>query len=167
MPYNRSGSPERKHSHTNLGASLFGKGRRKEQPESGEPSSPSRRLSETRPQTTGRPSDVSGSPKQSRQSNEKSGAPAAETSADAGASTELTNGTESISIPQLQEPLQPTPATVTSPEVQRTRFPIRNSSLHCQHELTDIPQPQKDSEGFQIPPSTGDAISEAEREATA
>jgi len=51
------------------------------------------------------------------------------------------NGTTHDSIPELKEPLSPPPATETNIE------------------------PEKDAEGFSVPPSTIDAITEAEREA--
>jgi F-BAR domain only protein len=124
MPYARSGSPERKKSQTNLGASLFGKGKSKEsQPIPESPGSPPRRLSEVQSLSASRPSDVSGSPKAVRRtSTEKSKALVGDDVGEAGpsGSTDFINGTgsQASSLPKLQEPLQPTSPSKLAPEVR-------------------------------------------------
>lgn len=116
MPYNRTGSPERKNtSSTNLGSSLFGgKGKNKESKQSERPTTPARRLSEQT--ATPRASDVDASPKPPQTSEGPNGI---SPSNDDGPSTEEVNGTQP-SIPELQEPLQPsspTPAFESASEV--------------------------------------------------
>jgi hypothetical protein len=67
------------------------------------------------------------------------------------------NGTARDTIPELNETLSPPPTADTIPEVC-------NPYSSTQMELT-CAQPQKDAEGFSVPPSAIDAITEAEREA--
>ncbi|KAF2795344.1 hypothetical protein K505DRAFT_324123 [Melanomma pulvis-pyrius CBS 109.77] len=141
-PYGRALSPERKSS-SNLGTSFggFGKGKSKEREppgsSSGPPASPSRRLS-----LTPRASDASSSPKQTRRSiGDKANGIGHDSSNEIGPSSNAVNGTTQEPIPELNEPLSPPPGS------------------------EPIPEPEKDSEGFSVPPSVVDAITEAEREA--
>ncbi|PSN64305.1 hypothetical protein BS50DRAFT_575755 [Corynespora cassiicola Philippines] len=144
-PYGRALSPERKSS-SNLGAAFsgFGKGKSKERDPPGSssgdrPVSPARRLS-----TTPRPSDASSSPKQTRPSStDRPNGTSAEPTSEAGPSSSAINGTAAVqdSIPELKEPMP-------APQEAETK-----------------PEPEKDAEGFSVPPSAIDAITEAEREA--
>jgi hypothetical protein len=147
-PYGRATSPERKSSTNNLGSAFgsFGKGKAKNNENLGSslsstaerPTSPLRRLSQRASASV-----RSDSPSLTRQ---------ASTDAPNGTIPELveetstagpTNGAAHVqdSIPELKEPLSPPPAAETQPE------------------------PEKDAEGFSVPPSAVDAITEAEREA--
>ncbi|KAF2495726.1 hypothetical protein BU16DRAFT_527494 [Lophium mytilinum] len=143
-PYGRSLSPERKSS-SNLGtSSLFGhRGKAKEgsQPLPERPSSPLRRLSTN--MSNPRPSDGSSSPVQTRRSSsDKPNGTTPDLANDPPSSSAgFSNGNPPESIPELQEPLQP----MTSSAVQ--------------------PEPQKDEEGYSLPPTTLDAISQAEHDA--
>lgn len=155
-PYGRASSPERKSS-SNLGSAFsgFGKGKSKDRDAPGSsdrPRSPLRQLPET-PQSP----EPSESPNHSRipstdtpNGTNIGGAPDLSASA-------VTNGTVQDSIPELIEPLSPPPAEEPKAEV-------------CTTERYEVPrlmhvQPVKDAEGFSVPPSTLDAITEAEREA--
>lgn len=139
-PYGRASSPERKSS-SNLGSAFggFGKGKSKDRDAPGtsdRPSSPLRRLPET-PQS---PEPLE-SPNHSRlPSTDTPNGTNTEEATDLSASA-VTNGTVHDSIPELIEPLSPPPAEEPKAE------------------------PVKDAEGFSVPPSTLDAITEAEREA--
>lgn len=144
-PYGRSMSPERKSS-SNLGATFASFGNRGKLKEGSHPSpsdrpvSPARRLSENR--STPRASDASSSPKQIRRSSsERPNGTSAESSNETPATSTFVNGTARESIPELQEPLQP--AIQSAPQ----------------------PEPEKDAEGYSVPPSATDAISQAEQEA--
>ncbi|KAF2687998.1 hypothetical protein K458DRAFT_295533 [Lentithecium fluviatile CBS 122367] len=141
-PYGRALSPERKSS-SNLGSAFsgFGKGKGKDRDTTGSssprPASPLRRIS-----STPRASDVSSSPKQTRQSSgDRPNGTAPEPTNDAGPSSSAINGTAQESIPELKEPIPPPQPSEPQPE------------------------PVKDSDGFTVPPSASDAITEAEREA--
>ncbi|KAF1963506.1 hypothetical protein CC80DRAFT_486879 [Byssothecium circinans] len=146
-PYGRASSPERKSSSNNLtsGFPSFGKGKAKDRDagegSSNRPVSPLRRLSSRN--STSRASDVSGSPKQTRKSS--SDHPNGTTLEPAAANEQINsptvNGTAQDTIPELKEPLSPPQPAETQPE------------------------PEKDAEGFSVPPSAIDAITEAEREA--
>ncbi|CAN9472886.1 unnamed protein product [Alternaria alternata] len=147
-PYGRATSPDR-NSSSNLGSVFggFGKGKAKNNENQGSslsttaerPTSPLRRLSQ-RPSTSQR----SDSPSLTRQGSTEAAPNGTipESSAEADAPGAV-NGTTPAqeSIPELKEPLPPPPVIETQPE------------------------PEKDSEGFSVPPSALDAISEAEREA--
>lgn len=159
-PYGRASSPERKSS-SNLGAAFggFGKGKAKDREAPGSssdrPVSPLRRLS-----STPRASDASSSPKQTRQSNDRPNGTSPEPAAEAAPSSSAINGTIHDTIPELKEPLSPPPPPETKPEVP--------SPTLLFHKVDTDPsaQPEKDSEGFSVPPSAIDAITEAEREAS-
>jgi hypothetical protein len=147
-PYGRATSPDRKSS-SNLGSAFsgFGKGKSKDRDNQGSslsataerPTSPLRRLSQ-RPSTSQR----SDSPSLTRQASIEAAPNGTipESSMETEAPTAV-NGTMPVqeSIPELNEPLPPPPVTETQPE------------------------PEKDAEGFSVPPSALDAITEAEREA--
>jgi F-BAR domain only protein len=115
FPYTKGASPERKTSSTNLGSSFFGKGKNKDSSKSTDrPGSPSRRMSEQRSQIASRASDISASPKQSRVSGQSADKPNGTAEAnEAGPSSDLMNGTKAT-IPELQEPLQPSSPTASS-----------------------------------------------------
>ena len=141
-PYGRAMSPERKSSQ-NLGSSFggFGKSKQKEREPPGSssdpPTSPSRRMS-----LTPRASDASNSPKQTRQSGgDRTNGTGLDLPDEAGPSSSAVNGTAEEPTPELNEPLSPPPVSDPTPE------------------------PEKDAEGFSVPPSVVDAITEAEREA--
>jgi hypothetical protein len=158
-PYGRAGSPERKSS-SNLGSTFggFGKGKPKERDTTGSPSprpaSPLRRIS-----STPRASDVSGSPKQTRQSSsDRPNGTVPESATDAAPTSSGVNGTAQDSIPELKEPMPPPPSSEPQPEVTML-------NLHYKDEADSCVKPQKDAEGFTVPPSASDAITEAEREA--
>lgn len=148
-PYGRAASPER-NSSANLGSAFggFGKGKSKDRENQGgspltstaeRPISPLRRLSQ-RPSISQR----SDSPSLTRQASTDGGPNGTipESSTDA-ETPNAVNGTAPVqeSIPELKEPLSPPPVVETQPE------------------------PEKDDEGFSVPPSAIDAITEAEREA--
>ncbi|KAF2203062.1 hypothetical protein GQ43DRAFT_500549 [Delitschia confertaspora ATCC 74209] len=141
-PYGRPLSPERKSSSNNLSAAFsgFGKGKGKEPvPNSPDrPVSPARRMS-----ATPRAMDVSASPKQTRRlSNDRPNGPSTDSIGESSSSAmNGTHQTHQETILELKEDLVP-PATA---------------------EL--VPESEKDSEGFSVPPSASDAITEAEREA--
>ncbi|PVI00492.1 hypothetical protein DM02DRAFT_614252 [Periconia macrospinosa] len=140
-PYGRASSPERK-SANNLGSAFsgFGKGKSKDRDageSSNRPVSPLRRLSSRN--STPRASDVSGSPKQTRTDRANGMSP--EPPSEDGPSSAGVNGSVQETIPELKEPLSPPPAAEPQAE------------------------PAKDAEGFSVPPSASDAITEAEREA--
>jgi hypothetical protein len=147
-PYGRATSPDR-NSSSNLGSVFggFGKGKAKDRDNQGSslsataerPTSPLRRLSQ-RPTTSQR----SDSPSLTRQASTEAAPngtiPESPAETDAPGAV---NGTAPAqdSIPELKEPLPLPPVIETQPE------------------------PEKDAEGFSVPPSALDAISEAEREA--
>ncbi|KAH7410178.1 Muniscin C-terminal mu homology domain-containing protein [Phaeosphaeria sp. MPI-PUGE-AT-0046c] len=139
-PYGRASSPERKSS-SNLGSAFsgFGKGKSKDRDAPGtsdRPSSPLRRLPET-PQSP----EPSESPSHSRiPSTDTPNGTNTEGGADLSGSA-VSNGMAQNSIPELIEPLSP---------------PLAEEA---------IAEPVKDAEGFSVPLSTLDAITEAEREA--
>lgn len=159
-PYGRASSPERKSS-SNLTSAFggFGKGKAKER-DNGEssanrPVSPLRRLS-SRNSATPRASDVSASPKQSRQSDHPNGSTLEPVvSSEGGPSVNGTAAHETI--PELKEPFSPPPAAEAQPEVGFLSTAYKKNSNPV--------QPEKDAEGFSVPPSAIDAITEAEREA--
>lgn len=103
------------------------------------PRSPLRRLSSRR-ESERAPSPVR--PPPSRDVNEPNGFGAGTAATDEIETIPApVNGTTQDSIPELKEPLAPPP--IAEPNVE----------------------PEKDAEGFSVPPSTLDAITEAEREA--
>ncbi|KAF2274636.1 uncharacterized protein EI97DRAFT_434869 [Westerdykella ornata] len=136
-PYGRASSPERKSS-TNLGSAFgaFGKGKSKDRDI---PSSSGRPVSPLRRLSTPRDSDVSGSPQQTRQSGSErtNGVRRPDTPKESAASV----GAATEGVPDLAEPISSQPP------------------------LEPKGEPKKDSEGFSLPPSTTDAITQAEREA--
>ncbi|KAH7118930.1 Muniscin C-terminal mu homology domain-containing protein [Dendryphion nanum] len=143
-PYGRASSPERKASSNNLGAAFsgFGKGKSKDRDQAG--SSLDRPTSPARPLSTPRPSDASGSPQQMRQmiiSDRPNGTSSPEPPVEPTAGPSNVNGSVQETIPELNEPLSPPPPADLNPD------------------------PEKDAEGFSVPPSALDAITEAEREA--
>ncbi|KAF2640199.1 hypothetical protein P280DRAFT_490544 [Massarina eburnea CBS 473.64] len=140
-PYGRASSPERKSSSNLTSGFGFGKGKTKErdagESSSNRPVSPIRRLSS---RNSPRASDVSVSPRQTRQSStdQPNGTTFDTIGPDGGPAV---NGAASETIPELNELLSP--PMVAEPQ----------------------PEPEKDAEGFTVPPSAIDAITEAEREA--
>jgi hypothetical protein len=144
-PYGRASSPEAKSS-SNLGSAFgFGKGKNKEKdlppPSSSadRPRSPLRRLSSRRESERAPSPDR---PPPSRDINEPNGTVTSNQHETIPAIAPVNvNGTTQDSIPELNEPLAPPP--VAEPRAE----------------------PEKDAEGFSVPPSTLDAITEAEREA--
>lgn len=155
-PYGRASSPERKSS-SNLGSAFggFGKGKSKDRDvaiPTDRPSSPLRQSH------TGRSSEPPESPNQARKSSiETPNGTAAETIPVESSTTSAVNGTTQNSIPELIEPLAPPLEIEAKPEV---RFEQHSAELQLTYA-----QPEKDAEGFSVPPSTLDAITEAEREA--
>lgn len=142
-PYGRAASPEQKSS-SNLGSAFgFGKSKNKDKdlpPPSASadrPRSPLRRLSSRR-ESERAPSPER--PPPSRDANEPNGLDTT-TSKENETIAPPVNGTTQDSIPELDESLAPPPIAEPKPE------------------------PEKDAEGFSVPPSTLDAITEAEREA--
>lgn len=139
-PYGRASSPEAKSS-SNLGSAFgFGKGKNKDKDLPPPSASSDRPRSPLRRLSSRRESERAPSPERpppSRDVNELNGI----------ASDEIepipapVNGTTQDSIPELNESLAPPP--VAEPKAE----------------------PEKDAEGFSVPPSTLDAITEAEREA--
>jgi hypothetical protein len=155
-PYGRASSPERKSS-SNLGSAFggFGKTKSKDREAPGpaeRPTSPLARLPET-PRSPEPPE----SPNQTRlPSIETPNGTALNAPLESSAPAAV-NGTTQDSIPELIEPLEFTPIELTKPEV-------RNLFAVYLRRLTYF-QPEKDAEGFSVPPSALDAITEAEREA--
>ncbi|KAJ4366566.1 Suppressor of Profilin deletion [Ascochyta clinopodiicola] len=141
-PYGRAASPEQKSS-SNLGSAFgFGKGKNKDRDlpppsTSDRPRSPLRRLSSRR-ESERAPSPVH--PPPSRDVDEPNGFGTTASNEIETIATPV-NGTVQDSIPELKESLAP--PTVAEPTTE----------------------PEKDSEGFSVPPSALDAITEAEREA--
>jgi hypothetical protein len=139
-PYGRATSPDRKSS-SNLGSAFsgFGKGKSKDREPAGSPkrpSSPLRRISST-PRTSEPPE----SPSHARvPSVETPNGTAPEVPIEPGGASTI-NGPVQDTIAELKEPLAPPPVAETRAE------------------------PEKDSEGFSVPSSAVDAITEAEREA--
>ncbi|KAH8725525.1 Muniscin C-terminal mu homology domain-containing protein [Phaeosphaeriaceae sp. PMI808] len=139
-PYGRASSPERKSS-SNLGSAFsgFGKGKAKDRdaPAAADrPTSPLRNVAQ--PSRSFEPPE---SPNHTRiPSTEAPNGAAPEIPQETSIPTAV-NGTMQDSIPELIEPLSP-------PTVEETKA-----------------EPEKDAEGFSVPPSTIDAITEAEREA--
>ncbi|KAJ4347162.1 Suppressor of Profilin deletion [Didymosphaeria variabile] len=143
-PYGRQASPERK-SNSNLGSGFpgFGKIKSKDRDTAG---SSIDRPGSSATATTPRPSDVSGSPKHTRKSsadrpNGTSPEPFEERAASPIPAPAAVNGTTHDTIPELVEPLSP---------------PVQEEAQ---------PEPEKDAEGFSVPPSAIDAITQAEHEA--
>ncbi|KAH7091153.1 Muniscin C-terminal mu homology domain-containing protein [Paraphoma chrysanthemicola] len=137
-PYGRASSPERKSS-SNLGHAFsgFGKGKSKDR----ETTSAAGRPGSPLRQDTPRPSEPPESPLQTRlPSTDTPNGTTTDTPLDTSVPS-VTNGTAQESIPELREPLAPPP--LAAPQAE----------------------PEKDAEGFSVPPSTIDAITEAEREA--
>lgn len=145
-PYGRTSSPERKSS-SNLGSAFsgFGKGKSKDREALGaspepepRPRSPLRRLSHT-----ARSSDRPESPSHSRLP-----------------STDLPNGTI------LESPME-----TERPSTMNGTAPVQDSIPELREPLSPPviaepkPEPEKDADGFTVPPSAVDAITEAEREA--
>jgi hypothetical protein len=147
-PYGRTTSPERKSSTNNLGSAFggFGKGKAKNSDNLGSslsstterPTSPLRRLSQRASASV-----RSDSPSLTRQASTDAPNGTIAESIEETSTAGPINGTAPIqeSIPELREALSPPPAVETQPE------------------------PEKDAEGFSVPPSAIDAITEAEREA--
>jgi hypothetical protein len=147
-PYGRATSPERKSSTNNLGSAFsgFGKGKAKNSENLGSslsstaerPTSPLRRLSQRASASV-----RSDSPSLTRHASTDAPNGTIPESSEETSSAGPTNGIAPVqeSIPELMEPLSPPP----DPETQ--------------------PEPEKDAEGFSVPPSAIDAITEAEREA--
>ncbi|KAF2625043.1 hypothetical protein BU25DRAFT_493046 [Macroventuria anomochaeta] len=141
-PYGRASSPEQKSS-SNLGSAFgFGKGKNKDKdvppPSTADrPRSPLRRLSSRR-ESERAPSPVH--PPPSRDVDEPNGF-GTTASNEVETNAAPVNGATQDSIPELKESLAPPPTTEPKAE------------------------PEKDAEGFSVPPSTLDAITEAEREA--
>ncbi|KAF2135037.1 hypothetical protein P153DRAFT_330018 [Dothidotthia symphoricarpi CBS 119687] len=140
-PYVRPASPDRKSS-ANLGSAFggFGKGKAKDRdipaPIAERPITPLRQLS-----PTARTPDRSASPSQARPpSSDPPNGTAPEPVSEVSAPF-VPNGTTQDAIPEVNEP-------VPSPTIPETK-----------------PEPEKDEEGFSVPPSALDAITEAEREA--
>lgn len=139
-PYGRASSPDRKSS-SNLGSTFggFGKGKSKDREAPGSsdrPTSPLRVQSQAP-----RLPEPSQSPQQTRlPSPEAQNGTTLMDPMEASGSSAV-NGTVYESIPELREPL-PAP-------------PVEESK----------PEPEKDAEGFSVPSSAIDAITEAEREA--
>jgi hypothetical protein len=138
-PYGRASSPEAKSS-SNLssGFSGFGKGKAKDR-DTGDstanrPVSPLRRLSSRNSRhSTPRASDVSGSPKLTRQSStdHPNGTGISESAVitDNGSTSVAANGTAAHeTIPELKEPLSPPPAAEPIPEV---RSPFQMIDTQC------------------------------------
>ncbi|KAF1357842.1 hypothetical protein EJ07DRAFT_126753, partial [Lizonia empirigonia] len=144
-PYGRASSPEQKSS-SNLGSAFgFGKGKNKDRDvpppsTSDRPRSPLRRLSSRR-ESERAPSPVH--PPPSRDLNESNGfgTTSNEIETIPALAPAPVNGTVHDSIPELNESLAPPP--IAEPKAE----------------------PEKDADGFSVPPSTLDAITEAEREA--
>ncbi|KAF2031034.1 hypothetical protein EK21DRAFT_99977 [Setomelanomma holmii] len=137
-PYGRASSPERKSS-SNLGHAFsgFGKGKSKDRETPAAADRPSSPLRRETP----RSSEPLESPNHKRlSSTETPNGTTIENPLETSVPS-VTNGTIQESIPELREPLSPPPAEIPKPE------------------------PEKDAEGFSVPPSTIDAITEAEREA--
>jgi hypothetical protein len=146
-PYGRTTSPDRKSS-SNLGSAFsgFGKGKSKDRDNQGSslattaerPPSPLRRSQ--RPSTSQRSDSLSLTRQASTEVAPNGPIPESTMETDAPSTV---NGTAPVqeSIPELKEPLPPPPVIETQPE------------------------PEKDAEGFSVPPSALDAITEAEREA--
>ncbi|KAF1838204.1 hypothetical protein BDW02DRAFT_542315 [Decorospora gaudefroyi] len=146
-PYGRATSPDRKSS-SNLGSAFsgFGKHKNKDRENLGSslsstaerPTSPLRHLSQ-RPSVSQR----SESPSLTRQTSTDAPNGTIPESLGDTSTPSATNGIAPVqeSIPELTEPLSPPPVAETQPE------------------------PEKDAEGFSVPPSAADAITEAEREA--
>ncbi|KAI4674169.1 hypothetical protein J4E81_006313 [Alternaria sp. BMP 2799] len=146
-PYGRAQSPDRQSS-SNLGSAFsgFGKGKSKKgdnqgsslPPTAERPISPLRQSQ--RPSTSQRSDSQSITRQASTDVAPNGPTPESTVETDAPAAV---NGTAPVqeSIPELKEPLPPPPVTETQPE------------------------PEKDAEGFSVPPSALDAITEAEREA--
>jgi hypothetical protein len=155
-PYSQASSSDQKSS-SNLGSAFsgFGKAKSKDREPPGSadrPGSPLRPL----PETARSPEPES--PKNTRApSTEPPNSVPHDIPLDSSVPT-VPNGTVHDSIPELIEPLAPPPTEETKPEV----YASNNRTLR--HELTSA-QPQKDAEGFSVPPSALDAITEAEREA--
>lgn len=149
-PYGRASSPEPKSSSTNLGSAFgFGKNKNKDKDKdkdkdlppptssSDRPRSPLRRLSSRRESERAPSPDR---PPPSRDLEVPNGL-GATGSNDNDTNAAPINGTTQDTIPELKEPFIPPPAAEPKAE------------------------PEKDAEGFSVPPSTLDAITEAEREA--
>ncbi|KAK3208048.1 hypothetical protein GRF29_96g1225404 [Pseudopithomyces chartarum] len=144
-PYGRQPSPERS-SNSNLGSAFGGFGKKKSKDRDTASSSIDRPGSSAT--TTGIPSrasDASGSPKFTRKSsadrgNGASPEPVEDRAASPTPAPAAVNGTAHDTIPELIEPLSPPTEEAKS-------------------------EPEKDAEGFSVPPSASDAITEAEREA--
>lgn len=143
-PYGRASSPDAKSS-SNLGSAFgFGKGKNKEKdlppPSSSadRPRSPLRRLSSRRESERAPSPDR---PPPSKDINEPNGTSSNEHETMPAIAPVNVNGATQDSIPELNETLAPPP--VAEPRAE----------------------PEKDAEGFSVPPSTLDAITEAEREA--
>jgi hypothetical protein len=154
-PYGRASSPERKSS-SNLGSAFsgFGKGKSKDREAPGpsdRPTSPLRQL----PETPRSPEPLASSNHSRLPSTENQSGSISEVPFDT--SPAAVNGTVHDSIPELREPLEP-------PPVEETKAEVRGTIYTHAAELTSA-QPEKDAEGFSVPPSTIDAITEAEREA--
>lgn len=155
-PYGRASSPERKSS-SNLGSAFggFGKGKSKDRDVTIPTERPSSPLRQSQ---TGRSSEAPESPNQARKSSiETPNGTAPETAPVEASTASAVNGTTQNSIPELIEPLAPPPEVEAKPEV-------RSAQHFSQTHLTYV-QPEKDAEGFSVPPSALDAITEAEREA--
>ncbi|KAH6643872.1 Muniscin C-terminal mu homology domain-containing protein [Boeremia exigua] len=142
-PYGRAVSPEHKSS-SNLGSAFgFGKNKNKDKdlppPSSSadRPRSPLRRLSSRRESERAPTPDH---PPPSRDVDEPNGFGTATPKENETAAAPV-NGTTQDSIPELEEPL-------AVPQIAEPK-----------------PEPEKDAEGFSVPPSALDAITEAEREA--
>lgn len=163
----RPPSPEKRPSNLgSLGSFSLRGSRSKDLPppvESAETPPPARRRSSSRPQTMvidtmSHPSEQFLSSRQARRSSLDRPNGTAIESIDQPAFSSGVNGSNRLAAtPQLQAPQQPgVPAAIE--EVSRIipTGAISDTNLLC--------QPQKDAEGFSVPPSAPDAISQAEQE---
>jgi hypothetical protein len=162
-PYGRQSSPERK-SNANLGSGFpgFGKIKSKDRDTAG---SSIDRPGSSATGATPRPSDASGSPKHTRKSsvdpdrpNGTSPEPFEERAASPTPAPAAVNGTTHETIPELIEPLSP-------PAPEEIQAEVRIPGVMLLKLADGNEQPEKDADGFSVPLSAIDAITQAENEA--
>ncbi|KAF1973412.1 hypothetical protein BU23DRAFT_554400 [Bimuria novae-zelandiae CBS 107.79] len=145
-PYGRQASPERK-SNSNLGSAFGGFGKMRSRDRDAASSSADRPGSSATGATP-RPSDASGSPKYTRKS-----------------SADRANGASPEPVEERAASPIPAPAPVNGTTTTHDTIPELVEPLSAPSTEEIKPEPEKDAEGFSVPPSASDAITEAEKEA--
>lgn len=158
-PYGRAASPDPKSS-SNLGSAFgFGKSKNKDKDLPPPSSSPDRPRSPLRRLSSRRESERAPSPERPAVQHPP---PSRHVDVANGAASD-----EIETLPALTSVNPPTNASMTAPTIAPTQnsIPELDESLAPPPLADPKPEPEQDADGFSVPPSALDAITEAEREA--